>query len=404
MEEVAEHATVDSVEPGTLPQPETLEEPIEWGELDEQMSELNESKEPASVEDGLDTLPSLDESELPEIVEPQTKSIEPVVEPAMSTHNEELSWEADESLIEAEATPPTTEDVVSEIPEDTSKVEEDDADLSWDDSTIESEEIKEGMPFVEIEPPRVLTEAPMGETEAALAHLFPEGMDSSTIDAVQHLFPEGRRATGKDFVNRVVGKPSRIGIATPMPELDTAECAGCGGIVTGDEFDYPGYVYEAMGKARIEAGDARLKELEHETSIEYYEMAKRLYERAGNVKMVDECEKRVDYGYDQMAETHYAQGENHIKAHEFEWAIVQFKKARELYMFTTHAKKRAKCSERARESYVEWGKAIESEGDQLVKNGKSREALEKYRQAAEKYKEGDDTKKLKGLDKKIKKA
>ncbi|MHA2348710.1 MAG: zinc ribbon domain-containing protein [Candidatus Thorarchaeota archaeon] len=314
MEEVAEHATVDSVEPGILPQPETLEEPIEWGELDEQMSELNKSKEPASVEDGLDTLPSLDESELPEIVESQTKAIEPAVEPAMSTHNEELSWEADESLIEAEATPPTTEDVVSEIPEDTFKVEEDDADLSWDDSTIKSEEIKEGMPFVEIEPPRVLTEAPMGETEAALAHLFPESMDASTIDAVQHLFPEGRRTTGKDFVNRVVGKPTRIGVATPMPELDTAECAGCGGIATSDEFDYPGYVYEAMGKARVEAGDAKLKEIEHETAIEYYEMAKRLFERAGNIKMVEECEKRVDYGYDQMAETHYSQGENHLKA------------------------------------------------------------------------------------------
>ncbi|MHA2348711.1 MAG: hypothetical protein ACXADL_03670 [Candidatus Thorarchaeota archaeon] len=73
-------------------------------------------------------------------------------------------------------------------------------------------------------------------------------------------------------------------------------------------------------------------------------------------------------------------------------------------MFTTHSKKRAKCSERARESYVEWGKLIESEGDQLSKNGKTREALDKYRQAAEKYKEGDDSKKLKGLDKKIKKA
>jgi uncharacterized Zn finger protein (UPF0148 family) len=215
MEKNAEHSTAESVESDIQPQTETLGEPIEWGELDEQMSEITDPKESdesndgsytsTAVEEGIDTLPSLDESELPEITEPQTEVIEPVAEPALSTQDDELSWEADESLISAEPSPTTMEDTVSEVPEDTSMHEETESDLSWDDSPIESEEIKEGMPFVEIEPPRVLTEAPMGETEAALAHLFPEGMDSSTIDAVQHLFPEGRRATGKDFVNRVVG-------------------------------------------------------------------------------------------------------------------------------------------------------------------------------------------------------
>ncbi|MHA2386710.1 MAG: hypothetical protein ACXAEE_10930 [Candidatus Thorarchaeota archaeon] len=105
-----------------------------------------------------------------------------------------------------------------------------------------------------------------------------------------------------------------------------------------------------------------------------------------------------------MANNHYEQAESHRKSHEYEWAIVQFRKARELYMFSTDAKKRAKCSEKVRECYVDWGKVLEDEGDALVKAGQTRKGLTKYQEAAQRYREGEDTKKLKGLDKKIRKA
>ena len=73
-------------------------------------------------------------------------------------------------------------------------------------------------------------------------------------------------------------------------------------------------------------------------------------------------------------------------------------------MFSTDAKKRARCSEKVREAYVEWGKDLESQGDQLAKQGSSREALSKYQEAAAKYREGEESKRLRGLEKKIRKA
>jgi hypothetical protein len=109
-------------------------------------------------------------------------------------------------------------------------------------------------------------------------------------------------------------------------------------------------------------------------------------------------------GYDAMAKFHYDEAESRLGEGDFEWAVVQFKKARELYMFTTDTKKRARCAERAREAFVLWGKALESEGDKLAKSGKTREALAKYQEAAAKFREGGDSKKLKGLDRKIRKA
>ena len=73
-------------------------------------------------------------------------------------------------------------------------------------------------------------------------------------------------------------------------------------------------------------------------------------------------------------------------------------------MFTTRSKKRAKCAEKVRDCYIDWGRMIEDEGALMVKTGKTRAALSKYQEAAEKYRKGDDPKKLRGLEKKIRKA
>ena len=62
-------------------------------------------------------------------------------------------------------------------------------DMSWED---EMYEVKEGMPFKEIEPPRVYEEEVPISTEEALDHLFPEGapkeIREETKQAVEHLF------------------------------------------------------------------------------------------------------------------------------------------------------------------------------------------------------------------------
>lgn len=278
-------------------------------------------------------------------------------------------------------------------------------DMSWEEGV---EEIKVGMPFTEIEPPRVYEEEIPITTEEALDHLFPEGapkeIREETREAVQHLFPEGRGTTTATFIDVVVGKPDKIGLKGPIQELETPACPNCGIDLSSDDFQYPPYVFEAMGKARLDHGEDLLKENEHEKAIESFEVAKMLFEKAGNEKGVAESTKRVDIGYDAMARYHFDQGENHMKANEFEWAVVQFRKARELYMFSTDAKKRAQCSERVREAYAEWGKDLESQGDQLAKQGDTRDALAKYQEAAAKYREGDMSKKLKGLEKKIRKA
>jgi len=361
-----------------------------------------------------DVLPSVEESGLDDIEEP-IAPVEPITPEPITEEvppADDLSWEdelPDFPSVETEAdTGETVASAPSSVPvEIEPEVHEtsgaDESELTWDESV---EDIKVGMPFKEVAPPRVVKEADSIEvtTDDALSHLFPEVRDDATRDAVSHLFPEGRGSTSATFIDVVVGKPAKVAVKKPMKELDHASCPNCGVAITSDGFEYPSYVFDAMGKARSDYGDKLLEENEHERAIEYYEMAKILFEKSGNDKNIAEAQRRIDLGYDAMAKYHYDEAEAHLKENDFEWAIVQFKKARELYMFTTDSKKRSRCAERAREAYVIWGKALESEGDDLAKSGKTRDALAKYQEAAARYREGGDSKRLRGLDRKIRKA
>ncbi|MGQ4910751.1 MAG: zinc-ribbon domain-containing protein [Candidatus Thorarchaeota archaeon] len=345
-------------------------------------------------------LPDLDESELGDIDLPMDAEADaPSLEETSLA--EELSW--DEVPVEADTTPspmPQSEPVVT--PPDAVEVVPKAVDIEDLSQDGEEPEIKEGMPFKEVEPPRVVAEEM--EMTSAIEHLFPDEKDAATIDAVAHLFPEGRGSTSSSFIDVIVGKPSRVGISAPLKELDTPACPSCGAALSSDGFEYPPYVFEAMAKARMEQGERLLKEDDHEKAIEFFEIAKVLFERAGNEKGVAESTKRVDLGYDLMAKFHFDQGEAHLKEKQYEWAVVQFRKARELYMFSTDAKKRARCSQKVRESYALWGKCLEDDGDALSKGGNTREALLKYQEAAAKYREAGASKRLKGLEKKIRKA
>ena len=373
-------------EPETLP---PVEEDMSWDDsvpthepLQVEELSLDETTVAAVKSDGPPLLP---------IGEPKTPEATPV--------EEELSFEETTVAATESDGPPLLPIGESETPTGRS------TDMTWEE---EDYEIKEGMPFTEVEPPRVYDEEIPVTTEEALDHLFPEGapkeVREETKEAVEHLFPEGRGSTTTTFIDVVVGKPSKVGLKGPLTELDTPACPNCGVALSADEFEYPSYVFDAMGKARLEQGEHHLHENEHEKAIESFEIAKMLFERAGNEKAIAVSTKRVDIGYDAMARFHFDQGDNHMKAHEFEWAVVQFRKARELYMFSTDAKKRAHCSEKVREAYTEWGKNLESEGDQLAKQGSSRESLAKYQEAAAKFREGDEKKRLRGLEKKIRKA
>ncbi|MFW9807200.1 MAG: hypothetical protein ACFFFK_10775 [Candidatus Thorarchaeota archaeon] len=369
--------------------------------------------EDSEILDESEELPSLEESGLEEIPIETTPVSEQEVLPPV---DDDLSWE---EMPTAVSTPVEEELPVDEIdlsiPEEEASVETPidppkeaegrSTDMSWEEGV---EGIKEGMPFTEIEPPRVYEEEVPVSTEEALEHLFPDGtpqeIREETKEAVEHLFPEGRGSTTKTFIDVVVGKPDKVGFKGPLQEMQIPACPNCGISLSADDFEYPDYVYEAMGKARLDYGETRLHENEHERAIESFEIAKMLFEKAGNEKGVAESVKRVDIGYDEMARFHFDQGDNHMKVQEYEWAIVQYRKARELYMFSTDAKKRARCSEKVREAYIEWGKDLESQGDQLAKQGSTRDALAKYQEAAAKYREGEDNKKLRGLEKKIRKA
>ncbi|MHA2299762.1 MAG: hypothetical protein ACXACD_02280 [Candidatus Thorarchaeota archaeon] len=372
--------------------------PVATGSGEDVLPEVSELDDVPDLGDPPAELETLPETDLPEVSEPVAEPTPPPAAP--SSPDEDLSWEVDEGLVESaptETVAPPPEPVAESTAEGSS------ADLSWEVDGIDPE-IKEGMPFKEVSPPRVIAEEIEVHPVEVFDHLFPEGKDDATRDAVTHLFPGGRGVTSKDFIDVVVGEPKKIAVTTPMPELDTPECPSCGFSISGDGFEYPGYVYEAMGKARMEDGYGKLEAKEFEPAIETFEMAKKLFERAANEKAIADATKMIDDGYDAMANNHYEQAESHRKSHEYEWAIVQFRKARELYMFSTDAKKRAKCSEKVRECYVDWGKVLEDEGDALVKAGQTRKGLTKYQEAAQRYREGEDTKKLKGLDKKIRKA
>ena len=330
--------------------------------------EISESTEEA-------VLPDLSESVLSE---PPTsvQTNEVTLPPA------DLTWEDSESSSEEEDYEPT---MLKEVDDAIHEFEE----VAWDEG-----EIKEGMPFREVEPPRVVDAEFKDATDEALEHLFPDESERTAVAAVTHLFPDGRTTASRDFIDAVVGKPDKVGVSVEMPELS----------LTGDDFDYPPNVYEAMGNARVEHGEKLLKQGEHDRAIEQFEMAKKIVCLANNDKLLKDIDRKIDAGYEAKAEAHFQLGERHLKAQEYEWSIVQYRKAREFFMFTKLAKMRAKCAEKVRDAYSEWGKALEEEGDALVKAGKTREALVKYKQASEKFTEADDRKKLRGLEKKIRKA
>lgn len=251
---------------------------------------LGESTMNEPIDDS-DVLPSLDESGLEEV---DTEESAPVSSES-TPEKEELTWE--EPPVPAEPAAPLEEDLSwddSSLPapepeetEDLSLIEESpveiedpgglSTDLTWDD-----QEIKEGMPFKEIEPPRVYAEEIPVSAEEALDHLFPTGVPSEvreeTKEAVEHLFPEGRGSTTTTFIDVVVGKPAKIGPAS-LKELQTPACPNCGIDLTTDDFEYPAYVFDAMGRARLEHGTVHLRNNEHEKAIESFEMAKMLFEK-----------------------------------------------------------------------------------------------------------------------------
>ncbi|MCF2136411.1 MAG: hypothetical protein K9W43_04140 [Candidatus Thorarchaeota archaeon] len=380
-----------------------------------------------------DSLPPIDEELLPEselepIEDVMAESPPPTTTASLEEKTREktrpeeaLEWEVDEES-ETESTAASDYGEIREI--DPSMIREVESTITRE---IDTDMVREGDPFVEVEPPvpkdmEDMEPVPVREVdptfgesleplrefipapEDAKTHLFTEEDPSRTAKAVSHLFPEGKGTTSKEFIEIVVGKPKKIVVEEPMRELETPMCPSCGAVITTDDFKYPDYVYEAMARARMEAGLQLLKRSEHEKAIESFEKAKLLYERANDKKGLEEATRKVDEGYEAMAESHYIEGEQHLKQKEFEWAIVQFRKARELYMFTSLAKMRAKCSERVQRTYEEWGKALESEANNLSKVGDSRRALSLYQEAAEKYRLAGATKRLKGLEKKILRA
>ncbi|MFW9907267.1 MAG: zinc-ribbon domain-containing protein [Candidatus Thorarchaeota archaeon] len=363
-----------------------LPELDDWGTQEDETDTLNE-----------ETMVSLSEAA-------SMMSESPLEEEVEVAPSDELSWD-EESLLSRTPKTESDDEKLTETSPDTKEKIPVSPNSSWETPNEYSPEIKVGMPFQEVAPPKVVDSDMVALPEKdVMAHLFPDEQDAPTREAVSHLFPHGRGETTKDFVDIVVGKPKRIGADISPSYLETPTCTECGHTTGSDSFEYPPAVYEVMGKARLNHGLDLMKDNEHEKAIEQFEIAKKLFEHADLSKWVDEATKRVDEGYDAMAEHHYIQGENHLKEKQFEWAVVQFKKARELYMFSTDAKKRAKCSERARDAYEEWGRILESEGDQQAKEGNTREALATYTEAAEKYREADAPKRIQGLEKKIRKA
>jgi len=325
----------------------------------------------------------------------EESALEPLPDHEEELPPDDLLWDAD-SAEPNDSKPIEEDDIHVPLEKNQDKVAQPDSksgtevDMSWEIPEMEADDVKEGMPFKEITPPEVKSAKPIRSTERE--------------QAVHHLFPEGKCETSEDFVERVVGKPTEIKAPDKMQELDTPSCPNCGLALSDDDFDYPSYVYEAMAKARLEFGEQKVDENEHEFAIEQFEKAKKLAERASEDKMVKESMKKIDEAYERMAEFHFDQAEDHQKAGQYEWAIVQYKKAREIYMLTTDKKMRAKSAEKARDCFVDWGEDLEDKADELAKHSRTREALAIYQEAAEKYKEGGNNKKLRGLDKKIRKA
>ncbi|MHA1577639.1 MAG: zinc ribbon domain-containing protein, partial [Candidatus Thorarchaeota archaeon] len=243
-------------------------------------------------ESGIDEIPSLEDSTL-ESTEPAGTTLEfsegdlgvpDKIEDEVTLPPEtEIGWEAEAS---AETEPTLPDDILPPLEDSPPDEISEELEYRSDTSVDPTSEVPEGMPFKEIEPPRVFAEAP-DETNEIRSHLFPQEEEhSATREAVQHLFPKGRGDSSDDFIDIVVGKPKKIGITQQLGEIVAPDCPDCGKSVTSDGFEYPNYVYGAMGKARVEAGIAKLKENEHEEAIELFEKGKVLFERGEDSKSV----------------------------------------------------------------------------------------------------------------------
>ena len=186
VEKMPENPAVESAPQGSEV---VLPEVDEWDELPEDTDDLMRETMAA-----LEDTEELMESSLPE----EQIELPPVDESLELPPEEELSWEEETELIEQETVSSSSEELDLEpIAEEDPIVEEEPTlssrDLAWETPEEYGSEIKEGMPFKEVSPPKVVDGDVIDAIDhEVMSHLFTDAPDDSTREAVTHLFPRGR--------------------------------------------------------------------------------------------------------------------------------------------------------------------------------------------------------------------
>ena len=210
--------------------------------------------------------------------------------------------------------------------------------------------------------------------------------------------------TEKEDIEFEIEEPTEEEIPLAAASVtSTITCPKCGHIYTPDNFEYPEYVYAAMGRARMEAAIELIKEKRYTEAIELLNKAKKIYEHANIEDGIKNTIEKINESYISMGEIYRKQGEQLLKQKQYEDAIVQFNYARSYYIKADAEKRVNSMDNKIQETYQKLGEELQKEAEQEVKQGNNKIALALYQKAINIYLKINETKKIKEIEKKMKK-
>jgi len=213
-----------------------------------------------------------------------------------------------------------------------------------------------------------------------------------------------KQTTGEEDIEFEIEEPTEEGVSVSAVSVTTTiTCPRCGHIYTPDNFEYPTYVYEAMGKARVEAANALIKEKKYIEAIELLNKAKRIYEHASHEDGIKNTNEKITNAYISLGEIYRKEGESLVKNKQYEDAVRQFEIAKDYYIKAKDSKRIKNMENKINEAYEKAAEDYKKRGDAAVKSDDKKLALELYQKAIDCYLKINDTKSIREIEKKIKK-
>lgn len=262
--------------------------------------------------------------------------------------------------------------------------------------------VEEETTAIEIESPFTpIDESELPSDEVLESAIEPIGEHKQ---AIQDKVSAPQKTTTGEDIEFEIEEPIEEGIPVSAASVtSTITCPRCGHIYTPDNFEYPDYVYEAMGKARIEAANALMKEKKFTEAIELLNKAKRIYEHASNEDGIKTTNEKITDAYVSLGEIYRKEGEKLLKNKQYEEAIEQFNIARDYYIKAEDNKRIKNIENKIRETYEKAADEYQKQAEQYAKRGDRSNALNLYQKAIDICLKINDTKTIRDIEKKMRK-